>query len=165
MIDPNEIANFLYDEAALLDEGRLEEWLTLFAEDGKLWIPLDPDADPARETSIIYDDAKQRETRVDQLLHEPHWSQRPPSRTVHTISNIRIGAEGSDGVEVRCNLLVTEIRSGGHRTVQHGFGVQRTLAGRCIYRLVRSGERWLIALKKVVLIDRDRPIENLSFIF
>lgn len=164
MVDPHEIANFLYYEAELLDDRRFDEWLSLFEKDGLFWIPLDPEADPAREASILYDDGPQREARVHQLLHEPHWSQRPPSRTMHTISNIRVGSEGSDGVEARCNLLVTEVRSSGHRAVQSGLGVQRTVAGRCTYRLVRDGGRWLIALKKVVLIDHDRPIENLSFI-
>ena len=34
-----EIERFLIDEAALLDEWRLEEWLALFAEDGRYLVP------------------------------------------------------------------------------------------------------------------------------
>ena len=34
-----EIERFFVDEAALLDEWRLEEWLTLFAEDGRYLVP------------------------------------------------------------------------------------------------------------------------------
>ena len=35
-----EAEDFLYAEGRLLDEGRLEEWLKLFTEDGFYWIPI-----------------------------------------------------------------------------------------------------------------------------
>ena len=161
----SEIEDFLFHEAELLDERRLEEWLQLFEADGIFWIPLDPDADPERQPSILYDDSAQREARVYQLLHQPHWSQMPPSRTIHAISNVRLEAQAPDGgVTARCNLIVTELRSGGARALQHGLGNQRSLAGRCLYRLRRRGDGWRIALKKVMLINQDQPLENLTFI-
>ena len=36
----SEVEQFLYHEAWLLDHGRLEEWLGLFATDATYWIPL-----------------------------------------------------------------------------------------------------------------------------
>ena len=38
-VSVGEIERFLVDEAALLDEWRLEEWLALFAEDGRYLVP------------------------------------------------------------------------------------------------------------------------------
>jgi 3-phenylpropionate/cinnamic acid dioxygenase small subunit len=162
----HEIEDFLHHEAELLDDRRFEEWLTLFAEDGILWIPLDPNSDPRREPSILYDDKAGRAARVHQLLHQPHYSQMPPSRTVHAITNVRIGAPDASGdVFVRCNLMVTELRSAGPRTLQAGLGQQRMLAADCHYRLRRNqAGDWSIALKKIVLLNRDQPVDNLTFI-
>jgi 3-phenylpropionate/cinnamic acid dioxygenase small subunit len=59
-----EAEDFLYREARLLDSGQLEEWVGLFAADDIYWRPIDEQADPEREPSIIYDDATQRAKRV-----------------------------------------------------------------------------------------------------
>ena len=34
------VEQFLYHEARLLDEQRLEEWLELFTDDATYWVPL-----------------------------------------------------------------------------------------------------------------------------
>ncbi len=48
---------FLVAEARLLDSGRFEEWLALFAEDGFYWIPAAPgQSDPLNHLSILYED-------------------------------------------------------------------------------------------------------------
>ncbi len=156
-----EAENFLFHEARLLDERRLEEWLELFTWDGIYWVPLNETADPEREPSILYDDGRQRAQRVYQILHQPHYAQRPPSQTVHFISNVEAVPENSGIFVVRCNALVHELRPGDPQ--QFGLGIHRALAGRCEYRL-RHENGWRIALKKVLLIDRSQPIFNLTFI-
>lgn len=151
---------FLHREAQLLDEGRLDEWLELFTEDGMYWVPIDEKADPEWESSVLYDDHQRRAERVHQLLHEPRYAQQPASRTIHFISNVQV--DGGDGDPmVRCNVIVYELRPGDWR--QAGLGEQRSLAARCEYRL-RSEDGWRIAAKKVVLLNRDMPLENLTFI-
>ena len=164
-VDKAEIEEFLFHEADLLDDGRLEEWLKLFHKEGMYWIPIEPNADPLRDPSVLYDNESMRTSRVHQLIKTTnHWSQIPPSRTVHSISNVRVSAPQPDGsVEVRCNLIITEIRSAGPRTIQYGLNVQRTIAARCLYRLVKDADGWLIALKKVILVNRDQPLDNLTF--
>lgn len=155
---------FLYAEARLLDEHRLEEWLRLFTADGLYWIPIDADADPDYETSIMYDDAVQREKRVYQLRHG-HLAQDPPSRTLHFISNVEVEEAGADGeVAVFCNMLISELRPGDHPRPQYGLTEPRLLAVRCRYRLRREAGAWHIALKQIMLIDRDLPLHNLTFI-
>jgi 3-phenylpropionate/cinnamic acid dioxygenase small subunit len=154
--------DFLYQEARLLDERRLEEWLELFTSNGLYWIPIDENSDPEKEPSILYDDAATRAQRVYQLLHQPHWSQMPPSRTQHMISNVEVAdGETPETAVVRCSVAVFELRPGDPR--QFGRGDERFFAGRCDYQLhYQNG--WRIAFKKLVLINRDLPIPSLSFI-
>jgi 3-phenylpropionate/cinnamic acid dioxygenase small subunit len=156
-----EAEDFLYREARLLDERRLEEWLEMFTQDGMYWIPMDENADPDREPSIAYDDSFTRAQRVYQLLNQPHYSQVP--RTVHLITNVEVEA-GSNAEEsiVRCALALFEVRSGDER--QFGLGMERSFAGRCEYHLLYDRDRWRIKLKKVVLTGRDLPLENFTFI-
>ena len=161
-ITRQEAEDFLYHEAELLDGHQYEEWLKLFTPDGHYWIPMDEHADPELEPSILYDDAKMREQRVYQLVYQPHYAQLPPSRTTHLISNVVVHNDDVEGgVLVKCNIAVFELREGDH--LQLGLGEQRALSGRCEYRLRRT-DGLAIALKKVILINRDLPIFNLSFI-
>src|SRR5262249_37453281 len=152
----------LYREARLLDERRFEDWLELFTADGLYWLPMDDGVDPTLEPSILFADANERAQRVYQILHQPHYAQMPPSRTARVVANVGGGrAERDDGVTVSCTLVIHELRGGAH--FQLGLGAQRALVGRCEYRL-RYDDAWRIALKKVMLIDRDLPFHNLSFL-
>ena len=160
-----EAEELLYQEARLLDERRLEEWLELFTSDGVYWLPGREDSDPQRDVSVIFDDTLQRNMRVYQIVHQKRYAQTPPSRTIHFITNVGVDAEATDKeAVVRCNLLVQELRPGDHQELQVGLGGQRSLAGQCEYRLRNEEGRWLIAMKKVLLIDRDLPVYNLTFI-
>jgi benzoate/toluate 1,2-dioxygenase beta subunit len=151
----------LYREARLLDEGRFADWLATFASECRYWVPIGDQDDP-REPSIIDDDRARLEERIFRLTSTPAYAQRPPSRTQHNISNVEMLEPPVDGsAEVRCNLLLVELRGGD--AMQPGLGKQRLLAGRCFYRFVAE-PAWRIRLKKVTLIDRDLPHYNLSFI-
>ena len=145
--------------ARLLDSGQLETWLGLFAANGIYWIPINEQADPEREPSVIYDDATQRTKRVLQLLQGSHYAQVPPSRTVHCISNVEVedGATSSE-VTLRCNVIVYELRPGDHQVLQVDLGRPRAIVGQCEYRLRYESERWAIVLKKMVLICSSIPM-------
>ncbi len=159
-----EAEDFLYMEARLLDEDRLEEWLGLFTSDGMYWLPIDEEDDPERQASVIHDDPLQREKRVHQLRQGARYSQLPASRTIHYLSNVEVEPAPDGEAHLRCNVLILELRPGDHQALQRGLGNQRALAGRCFYRLVSQDGGWRIALKKVLLIDRDMPLYNLTFI-
>ncbi len=156
--------DFLYAEARLIDEDKLEDWLALFSADGIYWIPSDENANPVDETSIIYDDTSQLEKRIYQLRNK-HLAQDPRSRTIHFISNVQVEA-GTNAEEniVRCNQIIHEMRPGDHQQLQPGLAVPRSFAARCLYRLRRENSEWRIALKQVILINRDLPLQNISFI-
>ena len=70
------------------------------------------------------------------------------------ISNVVFDA-GPDGVvEVRSNFLLAELR----------HGRQDLFAGRSVHRLRERGDGFEITYKKVLLLNNDEPIDNLTFL-
>jgi 3-phenylpropionate/cinnamic acid dioxygenase small subunit len=158
------VERFLYREARLLDDGRLEEWLTLFAPDGVYWMPLGGSTDPSREPSIMFDTASDRAQRVHQLLHTPHYAQIPPSRTVHQVTNVEVDGKADGTARVNAVIVVHELRPGDPGQV--GLARPRAIAGRARYTLVRDGGGgWSISEKVVTLLGHDAPFWNFTFIF
>lgn len=143
-------------EARLLDQCRFEEWLRLYARECLYWVPATPGGgDPRRGVCICFDDRRRLEDRIFRLQTGYAWSQVPPSRTVHMISNVEVFAtERQPTYMVRSNLLVTEFRA----------GETRTLSGWSGHRLTWRDQAWEIAVKQINLIDCDQNLRNLSFV-
>jgi benzoate/toluate 1,2-dioxygenase beta subunit len=143
-------------EARLLDQLRFDEWLAMYAPECLYWVPATPAAgDPRREVSISFDDRRRMEDRVFRLRTGYAWSQAPKSRTVRMISNVEVFAAGSESVHmVRSNFLISEFRPDGTRFLSGWYG----------HRFVRAGERWLIAVRQVNLIDCDQNLRNPSIV-
>jgi len=151
-----EIEAFIYREAALLDERRYEEWLSLLAEDSYYWIPAGrADTDPNKELSITYDTRNELAQRVARLLHPAAHCQVPASRTAHLITNIRIEELNEEQLRVYSNFAVFEARSGN----------QRVFGGHCEHKLHRESDTWRILYKKVTLVNSDGVFNNLTFLF
>ncbi len=149
-----EAENFLYREAALLDDMELDEWLGLFTEDATYWIPEGKDdLDPAREASILYDDRFRMEDRVWRLTRGAAHAQIPPSRTRRMISNVEVKEDMDGEVVVHSNFAIFEVRR----------DEQRTFAGRYEHRLRFEGEGWRIRQKKAMLVNNASPLYNLTF--
>ena len=92
-----EVEDFLYREAALLDEWRLEEWLEMLTDDAIYQVPSTdaPEGDARNTLYIIADDALRIRSRVKQLLGKSAWAENPHSRTRRMITNVRVlGANG-----------------------------------------------------------------------
>ncbi len=157
------VEDFVYREMRLIDERRLEEWANLFAEDGIYWLPIGAGNDPHTEPTILCDDAEQRKLRIHQLLKYTHLAQDPPSRHLHFATNFEHARAGAEEIRIGCNALIHEFRPGDFQELQVGLGQARTLAARCEYR-VRVNGAWRIAEKKVLLLDRDSPVSNLTCI-
>ena len=107
------VEDFLYQEAALLDEWRLDEWLALFTADGRYVVPTTdlPEGDPKKELVFIDDDMVRLRARVERLKSRHGHSEYPWSRTRHFITNVRIKAEEYD-IFVTSSFLVYRFRMG-----------------------------------------------------
>jgi 3-phenylpropionate/cinnamic acid dioxygenase small subunit len=160
--DIREIEQLLYREARLIDERLFSEWLTLFTEDGIYWIPIDPDRAPEECASIVYDNALAREERVYHLMDVGFPAQSPPSRTLHFVTNVEVLSEDSGYIEVASNQIIQELRIGDFR--QAGLGELRTFGAQVMFHLVEDENGLRIALKKMILLDRDIAVGNLTMI-
>ena len=107
------VEDFLYQEAALLDAWRLDEWLTLFTADGRYLVPTTdlPDGDPRKDLVFIDDDMVRLRARVERLKSRHGHREYPSSRTRRFISNIRIKIENGD-IVATSSFLVYRFRMG-----------------------------------------------------
>ncbi len=163
-----EVERFLIDEAVLLDERRLHEWLDLFTDDTRYWMPVVETIDggrPATEETVpppmpIFDDDKNflilRVKRLDTGLAH---SEQPPSRTRHLISNVRLGDIEQRGEETdltaQSNFIVFQSRIDGSDCF---------FVGRREDRLRKRDGVWRIARRRIWL-DQDLLPRAISILF
>jgi 3-phenylpropionate/cinnamic acid dioxygenase small subunit len=154
-VDRRLIENFLYREARLMDMHAYDEWLALWTDDALYWVPCnDDDIDPERHVSIVYENRAALEDRIARLKSGTAYAQDPKSRLSRVVSNVEV-EEGNDGeVTVHSTFNVTALR---RRRMD-------TFAGHAIYKLRHSGDSFKIAYKKVLLINNDEVIHNLTFL-
>jgi 3-phenylpropionate/cinnamic acid dioxygenase small subunit len=147
-----ELADFVADEARLLDARRYDEWLALFADDGRYWVPLQGSAqvEGAAHNALADEDRLLLALRIERLKHPRAHSQHPPSRGQHVLqrSKLVVSDPAAGRYELQTPFVYVETR--GER--------QQTLAGSVRHRIVRRGERWLIELKRVDLLNADAPL-------
>ena len=149
------LCQFLYKEARLLDQRKFDEWNDLFAECGTYWIPLAEDQeDPVNHLSLAYEDTMMRQVRINRLNHDRAWSQKPRSRTSHTVSAIVVEevCEASDQLVVGSAFTMAEWRS---------FGL-RTFSGLYTHTLRVIDGRLQIVEKRVDLIDSSEAFEPIE---
>jgi 3-phenylpropionate/cinnamic acid dioxygenase small subunit len=143
---------FIAHEAALLDAQRLDEWLALFAEDGRYWVPLQgaAQAEDARHNALADEDRLLLSLRIERLKNPRAHSQHPGSRCQHVLqASMPVRADEAGGQhELRTPFLYIESR--GERQI--------LLAGSYTHRLTRVEGHWRIRLKRVDLLDAGRPL-------
>jgi benzoate/toluate 1,2-dioxygenase beta subunit len=151
-IDLTKCEQFLMHEARLLDEAKFDDWLALFTEDAWYWVPSEPGQDNPHDTvSLIYDDRRLLETRVRRLASPRIYSQEPRSRTSRIVTNVSLEEADGHACTVRSKFMMVEYRR----------GAQRLFAGTALHRLVRRGERIVIASKRVDLVNCDAALDGL----
>ena len=154
----SQIEDFLYAEAELLDEWRLDEWLTLFdAERGGYYMPTTdcPDGDPNTGLYLIADDMLRLRSRVSQLMSGLTWAENPKSRTCHMVSNVRIAGMDGDLLLVKANFVVYRMR----------FQNIDPYIGKYQYKLLPKEGTFKIVERRVILdLEALRPHGKVSFI-
>ena len=157
LVSRAEAEDFLYHEAALLDDWKVQEWAALFTDDGEYMIPStdDPHADPKTTLFLVFDDRHRLAERGKRLMSKAAHAEFPHSRTVHSYSNVRV-AEGEGGETVaRCTFSI--VRSKGP--------VSETYPGHMMFRLRRIEGALRIRLKRAELaLEVLRPHGKVSII-
>jgi len=173
-----EVEQFLYREARLLDERRFHEWLELFTDDVRYWMPgrsnryparskaiviLDPDRYNEEELSredelAIMDETKETlGRRIARLDTGMAWAEDPPSRTRHMLSNIEVEpGDTATEIKVYANFMVYRSRSETEQDFYVG-------ARQDVLRHVDGA--WKIARRKIILDQTVLLAKNVSIFF
>ncbi len=144
-----DISNFLYREARLLDDREWDEWLECYSPRAEYWMPAWDDddqliEDPQSQVSLIYyPNRAGLEDRVFRIKTERSSASMPEPRTCHFISNVEIQGQDGDEIKVRFNW----------QTLSHRYKKTNTFFGTSFYTLDISGDTPVITAKKVVLKD------------
>ncbi|MDB5572654.1 MAG: hypothetical protein JWN93_3837 [Hyphomicrobiales bacterium] len=107
-----EVEDFLYHEAALLDDWRLKEWEALLADDATYYVPPNDDLEGDYKSTlyIISDDRERIHQRIIRVLDPNCHAEFPRSRLCRLVTNVRImGVEG-DLVTVAANFVCYRYR-------------------------------------------------------
>lgn len=167
-----EIEEFLYHEADLLDQRRFRDWLDLLAEDLVYFMPIrrnvkfgqHAERENTRQGEGIswFDEDKWTVTkRVEQILTGVHYAEEPLSRVTHMVTNVRLldvapSAEHAETVTVGSRFLVHQ-----NRVEYEAY----TFIGRRTDILRRHGDSWLIARRELILEQNVLLAKNLSILF
>ncbi len=157
------VEQFLYREAALLDDKSWQDWLALYTEDCFYWVPSTmSQADPVNTVSLFAENRMMMEMRIIRVSHPRAFSQEFPTRTSHLVGNVMIdadnGATSDGGINPRADLVV---RSSLH-VLEYRKEDQRMFGGTVRHWLRRDGTDWKIALKRIDLINCDAPMETVQ---
>jgi phthalate 3,4-dioxygenase beta subunit len=146
-----EAHQFLVEEAALLDAADYEGWLGLLTEDVEYVMPVrvttargagfDSLGDMAHFDENLYSLRK----RVQRFATEHAWTEDPPSRTRHFVSNVRTFESGVDLVVESALLL---FRSRGDTREADLVSAGRT-------DLLRAGPEGLRLARREIMVDES----------
>jgi p-cumate 2,3-dioxygenase beta subunit len=157
-VSRQQVEDFLYAEAALLDSWSLDDWLLLYDEDAKYEVPCNdaPDGNPDTDLLLIDDDYARLRARVTRLNSRRAHREYPHSRTNHQVFNVRVADPDGDGaIGVTASFTVWRFR--GDKSSCY-VGCYR-------YRLRRSDNGFRIAFKRAELDMTDlRTVSDVAII-
>jgi 3-phenylpropionate/cinnamic acid dioxygenase small subunit len=167
-----EIEEFLYEEAALLDERQFAQWLSLLTDDMSYFMPLRRNVKfgdhAARENtregkdiSWFDEDKWTLSKRVEQIMTGIHWAEEPSSRVCRLISNVQLTSavpslEKPAEITVRSRFLLYQNR------VEYETNL---FVGKRKDVLRREGDAWKIARREIILEQSVLTAKNLTVIF
>jgi 3-phenylpropionate/cinnamic acid dioxygenase small subunit len=171
-----EIEQFLYREARLADERLFDEWLQMFTDDLRYWMPARMSryarnshalviADPQRyeeedltkdgQFALLDETKATLAMRVARLKTGFAWAEEPASRTRRFVSNIEVEEAGAEPT-VYSNFILYRNRL---ETEQDFF------VGRRIDTVRRVDGAWKISRRKIVLDQNVLLAKNLLGLF
>ena len=160
-----EIAQFLYHEAELLDERRFDEWLGLLTDDVHYWMPLrrnvkfgeqERENSPAGGISWFDEGKATLAGRVRQIETGVHWAEEPLSRVCHMVSNVQVLDVRGDEVSVKSRFMVYRNRLEDETDL---------FVGKREDVLRRADGDWKIARRKIILDQNVLLAKNVTIFF
>jgi 3-phenylpropionate/cinnamic acid dioxygenase small subunit len=150
-----QLVDFVYAEARMLDEQRFDDWLQLFTDDGRYWMPLAPgQQDPILHSSLLYEDKLLLRIRIERLSGARTFSQQPKSRSHHLLQQPTIEQADRDAgtYTLRTAFHYLETR----------LDEQTLFAGWSTYSLVTEHGALRMRMKRVDLVNCDAAFGNIN---
>jgi p-cumate 2,3-dioxygenase beta subunit len=153
-----EVEDFLYHEAALLDEWKLKEWEALLTDDATYYVPPNDqlEGDHRSTLFLVADDRERIRQRIIRINDPNCHAEYPRSRTRRMISNVRILGVDGELVTIAANFVCYRYRR--YERIREYVGAYRHI-------LRRSGDSFRIKERRV-LIDAHElgTLGSVSFI-
>src|SRR3977135_3428837 len=153
-----QVEDFLYREAALLDDWKLDEWQELLTDDAAYYVPPNDHLEGDQRTTrfLVADDRERIRQRIIRIKDPNCHAEYPKSRTRRMISNVRIVNVDKDLVTVAANFVCYRFRR--YERIREYVGGYRHI-------LKPSGDSFRINARRVLL---DAPelgaLGSVSFI-
>lgn len=145
------VESFLYLQAEILDEMRMDDWLELFTDGGWYWMPSDESqTEGDGQPNIFWEDRDLMMMRVARNTHPRAHSQAPHNRLCHVVSNVIVESETADGDVI--------VRSRFHCAEYLRYEV-RSFTGKYRHLLKKTPDGYRIALQRVDLVNREGPFD------
>jgi phthalate 3,4-dioxygenase beta subunit len=151
---------FLVEEAALLDAADYSGWLDLLCEDIRYLMPVRVTTARGAPASTqpgmghFDEDMYALRKRVQRLATDHAWTEDPPSRTRHFVTNVRTFRAGPDELDVESALLL--FRSRGDTREADLISAGRT-------DLIReTGEGLRLARREITVDEAVLRTQNLA---
>jgi p-cumate 2,3-dioxygenase beta subunit len=153
-----QVEDFLYHEAALLDDWKLNEWQELLTDDAAYYVPPNDEleGDHRQTLFLIADDRERIRQRIIRVLDPNCHAEYPKSRTRRMISNVRILEVEGDLVTVAANFVCYRFRR--YERIREYVGSYR-------YVLRRTGDSFRIKERRVMIEAHELgSLGSVSFI-
>lgn len=154
---------WMVEEAYLLDAQHYEDWLELLTEDIHYIMPvrvttaLNAGYDSAPKMAHFDENKYSLSRRVARFLTEHAWTEDPPSRLRHYVTNVRTFATGN-GDELIVDSAVLLYRSRGDVRDPAILSAGRE----DLLRRSPDGDGWLLARRTILVDDSVLHTQNLA---
>ena len=149
------VTDFIGYEAWCMDENRYDAWMALWEPELLYWVPINnDDHEPGVMVAIINDNRTQLEQRMTRLKSRLAYSQQPKSRMLRVVGNVNVLSDEGDTVIATSTFTMGEFR----------IGRQEIYLGRNIHVLKKRDGRLRMSEKKVLLLNNDDALGNLTFL-
>lgn len=151
----DELISFVYREASLIDDKRLDDWCNLFTEDAYYWIPLTHDQpDGVNHTSLMYEDKLLLRLRIERMRSPRAFSQQPESRCVHVLQCPEVVSTDPVKMEYVMRTRYIYVESRGDE--------QQIYACTALHDLVLVSGELRIKQKKIHLLNCDAALPSIQ---
>ncbi|MEM0173415.1 MAG: aromatic-ring-hydroxylating dioxygenase subunit beta [Sulfolobaceae archaeon] len=153
------ILSFLYNEAMLLDEKRYKDWLGLLTENFEYRIFLVDFVPYTTEgpklITILDEDRKSIERRINRLYTEYAWAEDPQSHTLRVVSNVIVEGKVENTYNVRSYLILHRDRGDLRNEV---FYARRN------DKIVKIDGKFKLSKRDVIIMESILRERNISII-